>query len=173
MNAVTVLNAASAAGVHIEIDGCDLVFQADVPPPPEIVSALMCHKAEIITLLQPAVAKGDKDYWQKFYSERVRIAETDTLQSRAKAEAYAFECCLIDWMNRHCAASEPSKCAGCDQCNVPEHVVVPFGTSLSGHTWLHPECWQKWQKKRRLTAVRSLLIHGIVSPANGNGGQRP
>jgi hypothetical protein len=27
-------------------------------------------------------------------------------------------------------------------------MIVPFGTEVTGHTWLHSECWREWYTKR-------------------------
>ena len=51
MSAVQALKAARAAGVHLGIDGEDLVLQATAPPPIAVVEALSRHKADIVALL--------------------------------------------------------------------------------------------------------------------------
>jgi hypothetical protein len=27
-------------------------------------------------------------------------------------------------------------------------MIVPFGTVVTGHHWLHSECWREWYGKR-------------------------
>src|SRR3954452_9049565 len=42
---------ARAAGLSIEVDGADLIVEADCDPPPELLAELRQHKAELIALL--------------------------------------------------------------------------------------------------------------------------
>jgi len=46
----------------------------------------------------------------------------------------------------NCNGSCPdvSRCAQCGEREDVGSVVVPFGNEESGHTWLHPECWNFW-----------------------------
>jgi hypothetical protein len=54
MSAIETLKAARAAGVHLGIDGDDLVLEAASAPPTAVLDALSRHKAEIMALLRPA-----------------------------------------------------------------------------------------------------------------------
>jgi hypothetical protein len=49
---------ARAAGVHLGIDGDDLVLEAASAPPTAVLDALSRHKAEIMALLRPAEDGG-------------------------------------------------------------------------------------------------------------------
>lgn len=40
----------------------------------------------------------------------------------------------------------------CEQCREPETddlPLVPIGTDMIGHRWMHAECWEPWFKARK------------------------
>src|SRR5262245_42964434 len=43
----------SAVGIHLEVDGDDLLLEASAPPPSAILEVLSQHKAEIVAVLRP------------------------------------------------------------------------------------------------------------------------
>jgi hypothetical protein len=51
MNAHRLIEDVRAAGISIEVDGGDLIVEADRDPPPELVAELRAHKAEVIAFL--------------------------------------------------------------------------------------------------------------------------
>jgi hypothetical protein len=53
MSAAQALSAARAVGIHLEVDGDDLVLEAPAPPPSAILEVLSQHKAEIVAMLRP------------------------------------------------------------------------------------------------------------------------
>jgi len=53
MSAAEALKAARAVGIHLEVDGDDLLLEASAPPPSAILEVLSQHKAEIVALLRP------------------------------------------------------------------------------------------------------------------------
>ncbi len=161
MNAAEALKAAQVAGVRIMADGGDLLLDADAPPPTPVLDALKRYKAEIVALLASNAEEWSAEEWQAFFDERARIAEFDGGQSRADAEAMAFEYCLVEWFNRHMERSDPRYCAWCKKPDQDRHAVVPFGTETHGHTWLHPECWNDWHENRRRRAQQALDHHVI------------
>jgi len=57
MSAARLLETARAAGLSIEIDGGDLIVEADRDPPAELLNELRQHKAELIAVLRPASDK--------------------------------------------------------------------------------------------------------------------
>jgi hypothetical protein len=88
MSAAEALKAARAAGIHLGIDGDDLVLEASVPPPAAVLDAVSRHKAEIVLLLSPTRDGGSAESWHSF-DERAGIIEYDGGAPRAWAEALA------------------------------------------------------------------------------------
>ena len=113
MSAAQVLTAARAIGIHVEVDGNDLLLEAVAPPPSALLEALSRHKAEIIGMLRPGADGWSTDDWRLYFEERAAVAEFNGGLTHADAEAQAFECCIIQWMNRNPAASAPGRCAWC------------------------------------------------------------
>jgi hypothetical protein len=64
MSVVGALTAARAAGVHLGIDGDDLVLEAASAPPAPVLESLSRHKAEIMVLLRPAEDGWTAEDWQ-------------------------------------------------------------------------------------------------------------
>lgn len=163
MKALEVLNEARAVGVDVAVDGGDLVLAATCQPPQHVIEALSSHKAEIIALLQQVDTGWSPEDWKAYFDERAGIAEFDGGQSCRQAEATAFECCVVEFMNRNRGPSDPAFCAWCGKQGDAGHVIVPFGIQGSHHTWLHPECWIDWHQARRAQAKKALEALGIKS----------
>lgn len=152
---------ARANGIRLGIMGADLILDAAKAPAPAVFDVLKQHKAEIMTLLTANPDGQTIEHWQALFEERAGIAELDGGQSRERAEAIAFECCVAEWLRRHPCGSDPDRCAACGKPDRDGHAVVPFGTADHGHTLLHPECWENWQRERRQQAQRDLASFGI------------
>jgi hypothetical protein len=167
VSALDVLKQARAVGVDIGIAGDDLVLEAACQPPDEIIAALSSHKAEIVALLRTSSDGWKVEDWQAFYKERAGIAEFDGGVSRRDAEPRAYECCIVEWLNRHPEPSDPGHCAWCGQQDLSGHTVVPFGVDGRRHAWLHPECWGQWHQDRREKAQAVLSAMGITSGEGG------
>jgi len=161
MSAAEALNVARAAGIHLEVDGEDLVLEASAPPTTEVLDLLSRHKAEVLQMLRPAEDGCSWEYWQSLYDERAGHFEFDCGLSRASAEARAFEGCVTEWLNRNPAPSPAGRCAWCGQAESLSAGVVPYGTEPGTHIWLHPECWPAWQKIRRSQAKKVFTRMGI------------
>ena len=121
MSAIEALKAARAAGIEVSLDGDELVLEATAPPPTGVLDLLSSHKPDILALLRDARDGWSAEDWRVFFDERAGIAEFDGSLPRAEAEAHAFECCVIEWLNRHPCPSTPTRCApvrraGVDQC---------------------------------------------------------
>jgi hypothetical protein len=166
MSAAEALNAAHAAGVSVRIDGNDLLLEAPVEPPREVIDLLSRNKAGIVKLLCPAGDDWSAEDWRAFFDERAGIAEFDGGQSREQAEVTAFESCVVEWLNRNPSKSDPNRCAWCGNSDKEGHAIVPFGTESPGHTWLHPECWHGWHQQRRAKAAAAIGDLGISAPAS-------
>ena len=161
MSAAEALKAARAAGIELGIDGDDLVLQASAPPPPAVLDLLSRHKAGIVALLRPVDGGWSAEDWRVFFDERAAIAEFDGGLLRTEAEAHAFACCVVEWLNRNFVRSPPGRCPGCGGGEQAHDPLLPFGTEPAGHAWLHSRCWPAWHDGRKAEAVAALAAMGI------------
>jgi hypothetical protein len=83
---------------------------------------------------------------------------------RVEAEARAFGCCTVEWLNRYPVRSLPSRCHGCGQAEHAHDPLLPFGTEYTGHTWLHSRCWPTWRNARKAEAIAALAAMEIHKP---------
>lgn len=149
------LETARAAGIKIELDGTDLLLWAELQPPADVLDALSHHKAEVVALLRADKKRWDAEDWRAHFDERAGIAEFDGGLSRMQAEARAFQCCIVEWLNRNFVPSAPGRCAACGRLQGPDK-LLPFGTNPIGHAWLHSRCWSAWDASRRAEAIAAL-----------------
>jgi len=161
MSAVQVLGAARAFGVHLEADGDDLLLEASGPPPDAVLDALSRHKPEVVRLLHSAKAGHSPEYWHVLFHQRAAFAEFAGGLPRADAEAQAFECCVVEWLNRNPKPSAAGRCLWCGQTESRGAVVVPYGTEFGTHAWLHAECWPACHELRRSQAQQALMRMGV------------
>ena len=147
------LHEVEAAGGRITLAGDKLRLTAPESFAAPLIEKLRSHKPEIMRLLAgDDWTAGD---WQVHYDERAAILEHDGEMSRKAAEARAWECCIVDYLNRHPATSEPGRCAWCGKSENADRAIVPFGVGKA-HAWLHHHCWTLWQKSRHEQAERAL-----------------
>ena len=161
MSAAEALEAARAAGIELGIDGDDLVLQASAPPPPAVLDLLSRHKAGIVALLRPVDDGWSAEDWRVFFDERAAIAEFDGGLLRTEAEARAFACCVVEWLNRNLVRSPAGRCLGCGGGEQAHDPLLPFGTEIAGHAWLHGRCWPAWYARLKAKAVAALAAMGI------------
>lgn len=161
MSPAQALQVARAAGIHIKIDGGHLLLEAAAEPPAAILDLLSRNKASILTMLQPRPDGWSAEDWHIFFEERASIGEFEGGLSRAKAEAQAFDHCVIEWLNRNPAVSAFGRCLECGRGERPGDPLLPFGTKPSGHVWLHDACWPAWHRTRKADAVAALRAMGI------------
>ena len=164
MSAVEAIRMARESGVHIGIEGADLILDAEWEPTSRVLEAIRRHKAGIVDLLSEADGDRTADGWRVFYDERAAKAEFNGSQSREEAEARAFECCIVEWLNQHPEPSDPGHCAWCAARETSDARVVPYGANQDGHAWLHPASWQPWHDERRQLAISALATFGICEP---------
>ena len=161
MSAVQALGTARAFGIHLELDGDDLLLEASGPPPDAVLDALSRHKAEVVRILYSAKDGCSLEYWQVLFHQRVAFAEFAGGLPCNEAEAQAFECCIVGWLNRNPNPSIAGRCAWCGHAESHNAVVLPFGTEPGTHTWLHAECWPAWHEVRRSQATEALTRMGV------------
>jgi hypothetical protein len=99
--------------------------------------------------------------WRARFDERAGFLEHDGGLLRAEAEVQAFECCIVEWLNRNPSFSPAGRCAWCGKPEIPSAMVLPFGAG-EHHAWLHAECWPAWYQRRRKEAVLALRGMGIT-----------
>ena len=146
------------------LDGDDLVLNAASAPPAAVLNALSRHKAEVVALLRPRRDGWPAEDWHAFFVERAGIIEFDGGLPRAKAEAQAFACCVVEWLNRNPAHSPAGSCLGCGDRAHAHDPLLPFGVEPNGHAWLHSRCWPAWYAARQAKAVVALAAMGISAP---------
>ena len=161
MSAVEALKAARAAGIRLEIDGEDLLLEAAVPPPASVLDYLSHHKADVVRILRSAEDGWSAEAWQIFFDERAGIVEFDGGLLRSDAEAQAFACCILEWLNRNPARSPPGRCLACGDREHGHDLLVPYGVEPTGHAWLHSRCWEAWHAARKREAVSALKAIGV------------
>jgi hypothetical protein len=164
MTAAEALKAARAAGVELSLDSADLALKAASAPPAALLDALSRHKAEIVALLRSAEDGWSRADWQVFFEERAGIVEFDGRLPRAEAEAQAFACCVVEWLNRTPERSPAGRCLGCGDREYAHDPLLPYGVEPAGHVWLHSRCWPTWYEARQAKAVSTLKAMGISAP---------
>ena len=167
MSAVETLTEARAVGIHLEIEGEDLLLEASAPPPTAVLDALSQHKTEIVAILRRGHDCWSSEDWRLFFKERAEMAEFAGGLPRNEAEARAFECCIIEWLNQNPSPSVPGRCAWCGRSESHDAVVLPYGTEPGTHIWLHSYCWIEWRKMRRSQAEDALNRLGIGALSDG------
>jgi hypothetical protein len=165
MSATQALRAARDAGVQLRLDGDDLLLEASAPPPDDVLDLLFRHKPGVVELLRTDRDGWTAEDWQVFFDERAGIAEFDGGLPRPEAEARAFACCVVEWLNRNSVRSQSGRCLGCGSSEQPHDPLLPFGTEIAGHAWLHSHCWPAWCAEREAEAVAALRAMGITPPA--------
>jgi hypothetical protein len=165
VSAAEALKAAHAAGIELSLDGDDLLLEASAPPHTAILDLLSNHKAGVVALLRSDRDGWSAEDWQVYFDERAAIAEFDGGLPRLEAEARAFACCVVEWLNRNFERSPPGRCLACAGGDLAHHALLPHGSEPTGHVWLHSRCWPAWHAGRKAEAVAALTAMGITPPA--------
>jgi hypothetical protein len=164
MSAVEALKSARAAGVHLAVDGNSLVLEAASAPPAAVLDTLSRHKAEIVSLLRPGRDGWSAEDWQVFFDERAGTVKFEPGLPRAEAEAHAFDCCVVEWLNRNPERSPAGRCLECGDREHDDDPLLPYGAEPAGHAWLHSRCWPAWYATRKANAASALKAMGIGAP---------
>jgi hypothetical protein len=158
MSAAKAIMEARTAGIQLDVEGGDLVLEADAAPPSAVVELLAYHKASVVALLR----KGDDGWsgedWRALFDERAAMAEFDGGLPRASAEARAFACCVAEWLNRNPVRAPPGRCLGCGGCEHAHDKLLPFGTEQTGHAWPHSRCWEAWRASRNAAHLNESFL---------------
>ncbi len=162
MGPIEALVAAREVGIAIIIVDNSVVLRAKDEPPPAIVQQLKRYKADIVHFLRPPNGEWGAEDWRARYDELAGAAEFERCVLRDAAEAFAFEVCVVEWMETHIAPSSISDaCGHCGEPSTAVRPLLPFGTERHGHSWLHLSCWPDWFAARRTSAVKALLAMGL------------
>jgi hypothetical protein len=164
MSAAEALKAARGAVIQLGIDGDDLVLEASAPPQAAVLDALSRHKAEIVALLRPGRDGWSAEDWLVFFGERAGVVEFDGGLPRVEAEAQAFACSVVEWLNRNPERSSAGRCLGCGDREHAHDPLLPYGVEPTGHVWLHSRCWPAWHEARKAKAASALAAMGIRAP---------
>src|SRR5215469_11686494 len=148
MSAADALRAAHAAGITVTLEGDDILLEAETEPPRALLETLERSKLAIVELLKPGPDGWCAADWDAYFDARLRLAASRNGCSPAQTAALAFECCVVEWLNRHPAPSGPGRCARCGEAESSSTIILPFGTEPGTHTWLHSECWHDWHDAR-------------------------
>jgi hypothetical protein len=115
--------------------------------------------------IQPALkaetgARWDRDDYRTFYDK-----VTETLLSegvpKSKAEAFAIECAVMEWLSRSFEPSPPGCYVHCGRGEHGGDALLPVGTESAGRVWLHKGCRDGWHADRRAKAFAALADLGI------------
>ena len=161
MSVAAALRAARDARIGLHVDGADLVLEATAPPPAAVLDLLTRHKADLIMLLEVGDDGWSADDWRALYDERAGIVEFDGGLPRPEAEALAFKCCVVEWLNRNFERSPRGSCRACGGGDSAQDALQPHGVEPTGHVWLHSRCWPAWHSGRKADAVVVLKAMGI------------
>ncbi len=165
MNATSIIGRIRAAGGDITLGDEGIRLKVPASLHDEAVAEVRAQKNAIRRALKNETdVPWDADDYRTFYHEYAAIADFDGGQTRAQVEAFAFKGCIVEWLNRHPEPSDAGCCVWCKGQSQSGHCIVPFGSNLRDHTWLHPECWGEWQKQRCAMAVQALLVGGVSQP---------
>jgi len=165
MSAAEALRAARMAGIDIRVEDGGVALEAQAPPSAEILELLARHKSGIVALLRAGRHGWSAEDWQAYFDARAGIAEFDGGLPRPVAEARAFACCVVEWLNRNFERSPPGCCVACGGGDYGHDALLPHGIEPTGHVWLHSRCWPAWHAGRRAEAVAALNAMGITPPA--------
>ena len=166
MSAAEVLRAARIAGIDVRIEDDGIALEAPAPPSAELLELLARHKPGIVALLlRPGRDGWSAEDWQTYFGERAGVAEFDGRLRRPEAEARAFECCVVEWLNRNFERSPPGLCLACGRDDHAHDVLPPHGIEPTGHVWLHSRYSPAWHAGRKGEAVAALKAMGITPPA--------
>jgi hypothetical protein len=68
---------AEASSIRLVVESADLILDADLEPPLDVVNVIRCRKAEIIELLAPPGDRRTMEDWRALFDECAGIAEFD------------------------------------------------------------------------------------------------
>jgi hypothetical protein len=163
MSVTSVLGLAERAGVQIQIDGDDLLLSASSEPPKVILHLISSHKLDIVALLRLCKLGWSPEDWQAYFTERAAIAQHDGKLPRQLADAQAFACCIVKWLELNLEPAPPGRCVKCGAASLPGNPLLPYGVGKFSQACLHDRCWAAWHIACRSQAIEAMRLMGIQS----------
>lgn len=147
--------------ITIALQGEKLTLTAYEPPPERLLQALKDQRDALAFLITPDASGWTPEDWQGYFEERAGIRQFEGGFERNEAERLAFEDCVAEWLTRNPERNKPTRCAACADGEQQNEPLVPFGTQIFGHSWLHHRCWLSWYDARKQKA-RDILARALV-----------
>jgi hypothetical protein len=130
----------------------------------QAVAEVKAHKVVIQSAIKAETGdRWDPDDYRAFHDKVTGTLLSEGL-SKPKAEAFAFECCALEWLNRSFEPSPPGRCIYCGRGEHNRDALLPIGTEKAGRSWLHKDCREVWHANRRAKAFAALAEVGITHP---------
>jgi hypothetical protein len=165
MNAAAIIMRVRASGGEITLAAGGIKLRVPASLRDQVVREVKAHKAAIrFTLKAETGDPWDPDDYRAFHDQIAGMLEFDHGLPRLKAEAFAFECVVTEWLNRNFQPSPPGRCIHCGGGKRQLDPLLPFGTERIGHAWLHAGCRETWHANRRVKACAALAKVGITHP---------
>lgn len=164
MTPAAIIAGACADGIVLALapDG-GLTFKGPRRATDKWVPILRATKPAVVAHLNraaPDSSPWDATDWHAYYDERAAILEYEGGLPRPEAEARAWECCIGEWLVHHAARSDPGRCHWCGDDGRTEP-LLPYGTTVAGHVWMHGRCWPAWYASRKTDAAEALREIGV------------
>jgi hypothetical protein len=128
----------------------------------QAVAEVKAHKAAIQSALK-LEAVWDRDDYRAFYDKVTGTLLSEGLP-KPRADAFALECCVIEWLNRTFEPSPPGRCVHCGRGERNGEALLSLGMQSAGRAWLHKGCRDVWHANRRVKAFAALADLGISRP---------
>jgi hypothetical protein len=162
MTPAAIIERATEDGITFTVSSSGrLLLKGSQPAIDHWLEFLRENKTAILVQLQADAEPWSIEDWRALYDERAGIAEFDGGLPRSEAETLAFECCVVEWLNRTFERSPPGSCLACCGADSGHDALLPHGVEPTGHVWLHSRCWPAWHGERKAEAVTALKAMGI------------
>ena len=159
MSAAEALKAAREAGIELELEGDDLVWEAAKEPAVAILDLLSRHKPGIVRLLRPAIDGWSAEDWQAFFDERAGIVEHDGgfRPSGCGDVCASRTASIIGWrcIRRSQTSKDTASAVALLSLIEQASVVVTWSDGTMGR--LHAGCAPTWKNLRRWDARTALM----------------
>jgi hypothetical protein len=165
MSAAAIIERVRASGGEITLAADGIKIRVPASLRDRAVAEVKAHKAAIRFALKAETGDAwDPDDYRAFYDQVAGMLEFDNRLPHQKAEAFAFECCVTEWLNRNFEESPPGRCVHCGGGKRRLDPLLPLGIERTGYIWLHSGCREAWHANRRAKAFAALAEVGITQP---------